>query len=152
MQQYLLWFGALISLSASAYAIKCYACESVYEESCGEDFEVETHFKYDCSFIAPPRFLESDLLSVNATACLKRVFKENGVRKIVRGCFFGEVNATDVGCKMDPTLTAVQNVSCHVCDNENFCNGAEAVIGWNGLDKWKLFSSLVLFLLAAQVP
>lgn len=77
---------------------------------------------------------------------------ENGVRKIVRGCFFGEVNATDVGCKMDPTLTAVQNVSCHVCDDENFCNGAEAVIGWDGLDKWKLFSSLVLFLLAAQVP
>lgn len=58
-----------------AYAIKCYACESVYEASCGDDFEVENHFKYDCAFIAPPRFLENDLLSVNATACLKRVFK-----------------------------------------------------------------------------
>jgi len=74
------------------------------------------------------------------------VFAENGVRKIVRGCYFGDVNATDVGCKMDPTLTAVQNSSCYVCDNENYCNGAEGPV-----DKWKIFGSLVLFLLAPQL-
>ncbi|XP_022231644.1 uncharacterized protein LOC111080372 [Drosophila obscura] len=150
MRQYLLLFGALLSLLASAYAIKCYACESVYEASCGENFEVENHFKYDCGFIAPPRFLENDLLSVNATACLKRVFKENGVLKIVRGCYFGDVNATDMWCKMDPTLTAVNNASCHVCDNLNYCNAAEA-IGVNQVETWKLIS-LIVFLLAPQIP
>ncbi|XP_017043675.1 uncharacterized protein LOC108089791 [Drosophila ficusphila] len=146
MRRYLLLFGALISLLASAYAIQCYACESVYEDSCGEDFAVENHFKYDCAFIAPPRFLENDLLNVNATACLKRVFQENGVRKIVRGCYFGEVNATDVWCKMDPTLTAVQNASCHVCDDEDYCNGAESAV-----DKWRILASLLMFLLAHQL-
>nr|XP_016930252.1 uncharacterized protein LOC108009985 [Drosophila suzukii] len=146
MRQYLLLFGALVALLDTAYAIKCFACESVYDASCAEDFEVENYFKFDCAFMAPPRFLESDLLTVNATACLKRIFKENGVRKIVRGCYFGDVNATDVGCKMDPTLTAVQNSSCYVCDNENYCNGAEGPV-----DKWKIFGSLVLFLLAPQL-
>ncbi|XP_017022452.1 UPAR/Ly6 domain-containing protein bero [Drosophila kikkawai] len=150
MRQYFLLFGALISLLASAYGIRCYACESVYEASCGEDFEVENHFKYDCAFIAPPRFLENDLSSPNATACLKRVFRENGVRKIVRGCYFGEVNATDVGCRMDPTLTAVQNATCHVCDNENYCNAADAVQR-NPVDMWKIASSILLFLLATQL-
>jgi len=58
-----------------AYAIKCFACESVYDASCAEDFEVENYFKFDCAFMAPPRFLETDLLTVNATACLKRIFK-----------------------------------------------------------------------------
>lgn len=72
---------------------------------------------------------------------------ENGVRKIVRGCYFGEVNATDVWCKMDPTLSAVQNSSCHVCDSENYCNGSEN----HPVDKWKIFGSLVLFLLATQL-
>jgi len=36
---------------------------------------VENYFKFDCAFMAPPRFLETDLLTVNATACLKRIFK-----------------------------------------------------------------------------
>lgn len=58
-----------------AYAIRCYSCESVYEANCGENFRMEPHFKYDCAFIAPPRFLESELINKNATACLKRVFR-----------------------------------------------------------------------------
>ncbi|KAH8391927.1 hypothetical protein KR215_009610, partial [Drosophila sulfurigaster] len=118
-----------------AYAIRCYSCESVYEASCGENFRIENHFKYDCAFIAPPRFLENELSNKNATACLKRVFRENGVSKFVRGCYFGEVNETDIGCKLDPTLTAVQNASCHVCNNENFCNAA---IQMATRETWKL--------------
>ncbi|XP_064551344.1 UPAR/Ly6 domain-containing protein CG9338 [Drosophila montana] len=143
--QYLLCFGALLTLLATAYAIRCYSCESVYETSCGENFEIENHFKYDCAFIAPPRFLENELTNKNATACLKRVFRENGVNKFVRGCYFGEVNETEIGCKLDPTLIAVQNASCHVCDNENYCNGADHP----QVHLWQL-PALALYLLAAR--
>ncbi|EDW03263.1 uncharacterized protein LOC6561550 [Drosophila grimshawi] len=144
--QFLLGLGALLTLLATAYAIRCYSCESVYEAGCGENFEIENHFKYDCAFIAPPRFLDIELVNKNATACLKRVFRENGVQKFVRGCYFGEVNETDIGCKLDPTLIAVQNASCHVCDNENFCNGAVQMEG----NVWKL-PALALFLAASQL-
>lgn len=50
---------------------------------------------------------------------------ENGVNKYVRGCYFGDINETDIGCKLDPTLTNVHNATCDVCDNENYCNGAQ---------------------------
>ncbi|EDW12756.1 hypothetical protein AWZ03_008733 [Drosophila navojoa] len=143
--QYLLCLSALLTLLATAYAIRCYSCESVYEANCGENFEIENHFKYDCAFIAPPRFLENELSNKNATACVKRVFRENGVKKVVRACYFGEVNETEIGCKLDPTLTSVQNASCHVCNNENFCNGATQP----ELDVWKL-PALALFIVAAQ--
>ncbi|XP_034472862.1 uncharacterized protein LOC117780435 [Drosophila innubila] len=143
--QYLLWFGALVTLLATAYAIKCYSCESVYEANCGENFRTENYFKYDCDFTAPPRFLENELSKKNATACLKRVFRENGVIKFVRGCYFGEVNETDIGCKLDPTLTAVQNASCHVCDNENYCNGADQLT----TRAWKLPAFGICIVIAA---
>ncbi|EDW76412.2 uncharacterized protein Dwil_GK15445 [Drosophila willistoni] len=143
MPNYLLLFGAFVSIClATAYAIKCYACESVYEAGCAENFEVENHFKYDCAFSAPPRFLENDLSSPNATACLKRVFKENGIWKYVRGCYFGDVNETDIWCRMDPTLTAVQNASCHVCNDENYCNGVSQEVG----DSWRILTFLMVVL------
>ncbi|ALC40326.1 CG31675, partial [Drosophila busckii] len=127
----------------TADAIKCYACESVYEASCGENFHIENHFKFDCAHIAPPRFLDHELANKNATACLKRVFRENGVSKYVRGCYFGEVNETEIGCKLDPTLIGVKNSSCHVCSNENFCNTASHI--WS---QWPALT-LALFICAA---
>ncbi|XP_030383174.1 uncharacterized protein LOC115630670 [Scaptodrosophila lebanonensis] len=146
--QYLLLLSACVAFLSSAYAIKCFACESVYESSCGENFEMENHFKYDCAFIAPPRFLENELSMPNATACVKRVFKEHGVQKFVRGCYFGDVNETDIGCRLDPSLVAVQDASCHVCYNENYCNGGESRTH-EGIE-WKMLS-LFVFILASRV-
>lgn len=74
---------------------------------------------------------------------------ENGVSKYVRGCYFGEVNETDIGCKLDPTLIAVQNASCHVCNNENYCNGADQLT-MMGERAWQL-PAMALFIAAAQL-
>lgn len=65
------------SIMLTGHAIKCYSCESVYDENCGEDFEVEQHFKLDCELLIPPRYLEKRLPpnKRNATGCLKRVYE-----------------------------------------------------------------------------
>ncbi|XP_037960293.1 uncharacterized protein LOC119689526 [Teleopsis dalmanni] len=122
----LIFLLMIISLIQTVIGINCYSCESVYEsESCGENFEPENYFKMDCSRVSPPRYMELELESRNSTACMKRVYKEHGVQKTVRSCFFGDVNDTAMGCRLDPMLTSVEEISCHVCDNENYCNRAK---------------------------
>ncbi|KAI8125345.1 hypothetical protein CVS40_4386 [Lucilia cuprina] len=110
----------------TASAIQCYNCESVSETNCGEDFNMEEYFKIDCDHVAPPRYLSNDLEYLNATACMKKIYKEYKVLKYVRSCYFGDVNDTEIGCRMDPSMMDFQDVQCFVCDNENFCNKA-----WN---------------------
>lgn len=66
-----------ILFKLTGYGIKCYSCESVYDENCGKDFELEPHFKLDCDLLIPPRYLERKLApnKRNATGCLKRIYE-----------------------------------------------------------------------------
>ncbi|TMW48552.1 hypothetical protein DOY81_006384 [Sarcophaga bullata] len=66
----------ILSFIMTASAIECYNCESVSEPNCGEDFSTEEYFKIDCDQVAPPRYLNHDLESFNATACMKKIYKE----------------------------------------------------------------------------
>ena len=69
-----------MSLSIAS-AIECYNCESVSEPNCGEDFNMEEYFKIDCDQVAPPRYLNHDLESFNATACMKKIYKGEYIKK-----------------------------------------------------------------------
>lgn len=71
---------------------------------------------------------------------------ENGVNKYVRGCYFGDINETDIGCKLDPTLTNVHNATCDVCHNEHYCNGAKEKQNLWKLSELALFIGLALWL------
>ncbi|XP_017490167.1 PREDICTED: uncharacterized protein LOC108378379 [Rhagoletis zephyria] len=129
--QRLMCIGALLlSLAVNALAIQCYSCESVYNTNCGDDFDMEDDFKWDCSHVAPPRYLENDLDIRNATACMKRAYKVSGMQRIERSCFFGDVNDTVIGCQLDPTLDEAEAISCHICDNEDFCNHSNQPQAW----------------------
>lgn len=119
------------------------------DTNCGEDFEVEEHFKIDCDQVAPARYMANDLESLNATACMKKIYKENKTFKYVRTCYFGEVNETEIGCRMDPSAMDLTDVQCFVCNDANFCNTAHSniVIG----DNLAKFFTLFIFVVMAKL-
>ncbi|XP_054743350.1 uncharacterized protein LOC129247985 [Anastrepha obliqua] len=145
MQRFVCIGLLLLSLATNAWAIQCYSCESIYNENCGADFDLDDDFKWDCSRVAPPRYLESDLDVRNATACMKREYKVKDLLRIERSCFFGDVNDTVSGCQLDPTLEEAEPLSCHVCDNEDFCNHS------NQLKAWPQYLAVVGFVLTAKL-
>ncbi|KAM7353511.1 UPAR/Ly6 domain-containing protein CG9338-like isoform 2-T2 [Cochliomyia hominivorax] len=62
-----------------ASSIQCYSCESVSDTNCGENFSMEEHFKIDCDQVAPPRYLSHDFDYLNATACMKKIYKGKNI-------------------------------------------------------------------------
>ncbi|CAD6999468.1 unnamed protein product [Ceratitis capitata] len=90
------------------------------------------------------RYLENDLDMRNATACMKRSYKVRNTLRIERNCFFGDVNATVSGCELDPTLEQAEAVSCHVCDNEDFCNRSIQ------LKAWPQYLAIIIFAFTAK--
>uniref|UniRef100_A0A1B0AUN4 Uncharacterized protein n=1 Tax=Glossina palpalis gambiensis TaxID=67801 RepID=A0A1B0AUN4_9MUSC len=144
----LLMVLAIISLVATVSAIKCYSCESVYEINCGEDFEAELYFKLDCDHIAPPRYLQIDKEFHNATACVKKLYTERGIQKIMRHCFFGNINDTEAGCRTDPSLMSVQELGCYVCDDDNYCNKANNRYDFK--NNWQKYFTLIFALILGK--
>ncbi|XP_061396633.1 uncharacterized protein LOC133332261 [Musca vetustissima] len=138
----------LASLFQAASAIECYQCESVYEEGCGYIFDSEEHFKVNCDYKAPPRYIRKLVENVNATACMKRIYKEHSVVKYIRSCYYGDVNDTSIGCRMDPSMADVQDVRCYVCDDDDYCNAAPLKSHPNW---WSIFGSLLMFILTAKI-
>ena len=69
---------------------------------------------------------------------------EYKVLKYVRSCYFGDVNDTKIGCRMDPSMMDYQDVQCFVCDNENFCNNA---LGFKIINQQPFTKYLTLFTL-----
>ncbi|XP_073826601.1 UPAR/Ly6 domain-containing protein bero [Musca autumnalis] len=139
----------LSSILFTASAIECYQCESVYEEGCGYTFDSEEHFKVNCDYKAPPRYVQKSVENANATACMKRVYKEHSVTKYIRSCYYGDTNNTEVGCRMDPTMAEVHDVRCYVCDDEDYCNKAapfNSHTNW-----WSIFGSFLMFVLTAKI-
>ncbi|XP_004524853.1 uncharacterized protein LOC101460127 [Ceratitis capitata] len=134
----------LLSAVVNAWAIQCYSCESAYHSGCGDEFDLENFFKLDCSHVPPPRYLENDLDMRNATACMKRSYKVRNTLRVERNCFFGDVNATVSGCELDPTLEQAEAVSCHVCDNEDFCNRSIQ------LKAWPQYLAIIIFAFTAK--
>ncbi|XP_067625926.1 UPAR/Ly6 domain-containing protein CG9338-like isoform X2 [Eurosta solidaginis] len=120
----------LLSFVVNALSIQCYLCESVYDTDCGDDFDLVNYFKWDCSRVAPPRYLGGELDMRNATGCMKRTYKVGDAQRVERSCFFGDVNATTNGCQLDPALDQAAPISCHVCDNEDFCNHSNRLNSW----------------------
>ncbi|XP_065357409.1 UPAR/Ly6 domain-containing protein bero [Calliphora vicina] len=139
----------LSSFIFTASAIQCYNCESVSEANCGEDFDIEEHFKIDCDQVAPPRYLSNDLEYLNATACMKKIYKEYKVLKYVRSCYFGDVNDTEIGCRMDPSMMDFQDVQCFVCENDNYCNNAWSTKAVDG--RLVQYLTVLIFILMAKI-
>ncbi|XP_053958756.1 uncharacterized protein LOC128863560 [Anastrepha ludens] len=120
----LLTFAVIASVASSAFAIQCYLCDSATHPKCGEKFEASDDMKFDCARVSPPRFLQN-LFNVNATGCMKKVLDVPGHPQIVRACYFGDVSNTQSGCRPDPSLPFVSQLSCDVCTG-NLCNGSSA--------------------------
>lgn len=135
----------MLSLAVNAWAIECYSCESIYHSSCGDDFDMENHFKLDCSHVPPPRYLGYDLDERNATGCMKRTYKVGDLLRIERNCFFGDMNDTDRGCQLDPTVEQADPISCDVCDTEDFCNHSSQ------LKAWPQYLAIALFAFTAKL-
>ncbi|XP_037960427.1 uncharacterized protein LOC119689629 [Teleopsis dalmanni] len=123
--KYLLAVAIIASLSCSAYAVVCYQCESHSNPNCGEKFEGSNNMKFDCSKVAPPRFLQQYYPSVkNATGCMKKTFESGADRPhIVRSCYFGDVSHSQTGCQSDPSLPFNRQLACDVCAGD-LCNGS----------------------------
>ncbi|XP_013119461.1 uncharacterized protein LOC106096321 [Stomoxys calcitrans] len=135
------------SLFISVSAIKCYNCESSHATECGYVFDSEEGFEVNCDRRPPPRYMLNSTDNLNATACIKKVYKEHSVTKYIRSCYYGDVNDTDTGCLMDPSLMDVQDVECFVCADD-FCNTA----AWNGPQKgWSSLCTLLMFVLMAKI-
>ncbi|KAH8419365.1 hypothetical protein KR222_008286 [Zaprionus bogoriensis] len=116
--------AVMISLACSAYAIKCYQCESLTTPKCGLKFEADSNMLIDCAKIGPPRFLQEIFVSRNASGCMKRTLESvAGHPQIVRSCFFGDINNIQSGCKSDPSLPFVKQLGCDVCIKDE-CNGS----------------------------
>uniref|UniRef100_A0A1A9ZFI4 Uncharacterized protein n=1 Tax=Glossina pallidipes TaxID=7398 RepID=A0A1A9ZFI4_GLOPL len=112
--KYIFALAVIAVLAGTTFAIHCYQCESISNTKCGENFEADDVMKYDCSRVAPPRFLQSIF------PCLV-----NGHPQIIRSCYFGEISNTQTGCQADPSLPFVKQLSCDVCA-DNLCNSSNA--------------------------
>ncbi|XP_075153316.1 UPAR/Ly6 domain-containing protein bero [Haematobia irritans] len=149
-QMHLIFTSVLISsLFISASAIECYSCESAYEQGCGYIFDSEEYFKVNCDRKAPPRYIQQSTENLNATACMKRVYKEHSVTKYIRSCYFGDVNDTDTGCRMDPSMIDIHDVQCYVCDEEDYCNAASR--NHDAKTWWSTFLPMLIFILTAKI-
>ncbi|XP_017852197.1 uncharacterized protein LOC108606530 [Drosophila busckii] len=116
----------LATLACTGYAIKCYQCESITSPKCGEHFEADARNLVDCSRFAPPSFLQSFYPVRNATGCMKKVIDVPGRPQIVRSCYFGDISHTETGCRADPALPFVKQMSCDVCAKDE-CNGSSSL-------------------------
>ncbi|XP_030383029.1 uncharacterized protein LOC115630558 [Scaptodrosophila lebanonensis] len=122
--KYLLAVVILASVACTAFALKCYQCESLTNSKCGEKFEADDSLLLDCARITPPRFLQNFFPVRNATGCMKKTIEGlPGKPQIVRSCFFGDVSNTFSGCQSDPSLPFVKQLSCDVCSKDE-CNSA----------------------------
>ncbi|KAL9929960.1 UPAR/Ly6 domain-containing protein bero-like [Glossina fuscipes fuscipes] len=124
--KYIFALTVIAVLAGTTFAIHCYQCESISNTKCGEHFEADDVMKYDCSRVAPPRFLQSIFPIRNATGCMKKTLEAvNGHPQIIRSCYFGEISNTQTGCQADPSLPFVKQLSCDVCA-DNLCNSSNA--------------------------
>ena len=141
----LLTVAILASVACSTYAIHCYQCESHSNPKCGEHFEAEDSFKFDCARLAPPRYLQTFLSVRNATGCMKKSIEGvSGHPQIFRTCYFGDISNTQTGCQPDPSLPFVKQLACEVCTGD-LCNSS-SVAGPIGATLLLLFFMLARFL------
>lgn len=66
------------------------------DTNCGEDFDMEEHFKIDCDQVAPARYMANDLETLNATACMKKIYKGELFLAINTYIFFCYCSTTSV--------------------------------------------------------
>ncbi|EDW64218.1 uncharacterized protein Dvir_GJ23697 [Drosophila virilis] len=119
--------AVMISLACSAYAIKCYQCESLTTPKCGLKFEEDETLLMDCARIGPPRYLQNFFPLRNATGCMKKTLESVvGHPQIVRSCYFGDVSNIQTGCQSDPSLPFVKQLGCDVCTKDE-CNGSASL-------------------------
>ncbi|KAH8328010.1 hypothetical protein KR067_003021 [Drosophila pandora] len=117
----------LATLACTGYAIKCYQCDSITTPACGEKFEADEKLLFDCSRIAPPRFLQSFFPVRNATGCMRKVIETGiGKNQVVRSCYFGDISNTQLGCQADPSLPFAKQLSCEACPKDE-CNGSASM-------------------------
>ncbi|XP_039952518.1 uncharacterized protein LOC120769539 [Bactrocera tryoni] len=121
----LLAIAVIASVACSAFAVRCYICDSITNPKCGQKFEASDDMKYDCARISPPRFLPNFVNVLNATGCMRKVLDITGDPQVIRGCFYGDVSNTQSGCQADPSLPFVKQLACDIC-TENLCNGSNA--------------------------
>ncbi|EDW76411.1 uncharacterized protein Dwil_GK15444 [Drosophila willistoni] len=117
----------LATLACTGNAIKCFVCDSVYNPKCDDKFHADDSLLFDCSRIAPPRFLQSFFGVRNATGCMKKVVEvDPGYPTIARSCYFGDIINTLAGCQGDPSLPFAKELSCDVCTKDK-CNGSSSL-------------------------
>lgn len=116
-------------VAGSAYAHRCYVCQSDGSEkhNCGEHFKSDGILEVDCSRTGMPRFLQAIIGSRNATGCMKVTTEVNNIKVISRACYFGDMQDTNRGCSQDPTLNLFnKQISCDVCAGD-LCNGSTSI-------------------------
>jgi len=121
-----LLLAVVATFASTAYAVKCYQCESLTNHKCGEEFSSDDTLTFDCSRANPPRYLQNFFPIRNATGCMKKTLESvGGHPQIIRSCYFGDVSNTQTGCQSDPSLPFVKQLSCEVCTSD-LCNGSSA--------------------------
>ncbi|KAM8716777.1 hypothetical protein ACLKA7_003620 [Drosophila subpalustris] len=119
--------AVMISLACSAYAIKCYKCDSLSTPKCGLKFESDDSFLVDCSRMGTPSYLQNFFPVRNATGCVKKTLESVvGQPQIMRSCYFGDINNIQLGCQADPALSFVRQLGCDVCTKDE-CNGSASL-------------------------
>ncbi|XP_034472863.1 uncharacterized protein LOC117780436 [Drosophila innubila] len=119
--------AVMISLACSAFAIKCYQCESLTKPKCGLKFEADDSMLLDCSQMGPHRNVQNFFIQRNATGCIKKTLESGvGHPQIVRSCYFGDINNIQSGCQADPALPFVKQLGCDVCTKDE-CNGSASL-------------------------
>ncbi|EDW76408.1 uncharacterized protein Dwil_GK15441 [Drosophila willistoni] len=125
--KYGLALALIIGLASSAYAIKCYHCDSLTIPKCGLKFDGDDSLILDCSRMGPPRYLQNFFPPRNASGCMKKTLESAaGPPQIVRSCYFGDVTNIQSGCQPDPAFPFVRQLNCDVCTKDE-CNGSTSM-------------------------